>query len=227
MNDRQENKLTMAKTVEAYLTAHAAETAGVPMAATELTNLTNSIAAIDGYRETQEGTSTGTTMDKKVRRDAAIESALVLIGPMKAYAQATDNNTLLAEVDFSKSDLEDQRDTTLAVTLLNIRDAAQANLAAATPYGVTATKITDLTTKRAAYIPYITAPREKITEISVATANIGAEFVAMDEILVRMDGVMENFRYDNVSLYDGYKSARIIVDLGENNPEIVVTPPEG
>ena len=97
---------------------------------------------------------------------------------MLSYANTVKNNELAGKVTFTKTDLNRSRDTETAGLCQNIRTEATANLAALATYAVTATDLTDLAQKIAAYEAALEKPADARVTKKTSTENIDLEFVA-------------------------------------------------
>lgn len=211
MTDRQENKLSMAKTVQLVLNNNSAIVSTPTAFSATKTELDAEITSIDGIAQVQTINNTGSAKDKTQAENTAIDKAIALIGPAKSCARAQNNNTLYESLNYSKSDLKKLRDTTLPQTLTQIRDVLQNNLALFTDYGITADDITDFTAQIAAITPLQSAPRNAITTGKAATTALRAEFKNLDAILKRLDGLAAG-KSKYPDFYNAYKAARVIVD---------------
>lgn len=214
MTDKQENKLSMTKAVQLVLQNHAPIVSAVPAYVIASTDFDNEIDSIAGIVQVQVTQTKGKAMDKAAAENIAINAAMELIGPTKSYAMANNDNTLYETVNYSKSDLQRQRDTVLVNTLTLIRDTVQDNLAALGDYGVTAGMITTLSTAISVFSVLLATPREAISNKSAATQALVDAFKRLDPILERLDGFAELKKNSATDFYNAYKAARIIVDSG-------------
>lgn len=212
MNDRQENKLGMAKTVQLTFANNADIIATPPAFAAAKTELDNKIASIDAIAQAQSGKITGTAKDKEQAEDAGIATALALIGPAQSYAREQNNNTLFDSLNYKTSGLKKLRDTVLPQTLTQIRDVLQANVDSLTDYGITADDITNFSTQIAAITLLQGTPRNAITTKAAATKALKTEFKNLDVILERLDGFAVGKKAKYPDFYNAYQAARVIVD---------------
>jgi hypothetical protein len=133
-----------------------------------------------------------------------------------AYANSTNNNTLAALVDYSESELNNLQKADVDDVCEAIHDATNANLAGATPFGVTATDVTDLQTAIDLYRTASQNPRQAL--ISKSQAKKQADALIKDVIGNLMDGQLDKMantlKSTNGDFCNGYKQAREIIDLG-------------
>ncbi len=102
---------------------------------------------------------TGIALDKGADRTNLVKKITNIAGFMSAYASATRNETLKAEVNFSRTKFLQMREDRLVHTSRNIHDLAVANLTALKDYGVTDTKLADLQTAIDAFKESMPKPR--------------------------------------------------------------------
>lgn len=214
MNNRQENKLSMAKTVQAVLHNNNVIVGTVPAFVTAVNKLDNSIDTIEGYVQIQLKITTGKSTDKETAAKDAIDIALGLAGPTKSYARSINSNDLYNSLNYSKTELQRSRDNELPNILLGMRDIIQSNIANLADFGITATDISALTTAVAAYNILNAAPRTAIGIKSAATKAVAEEFKNLDTALDVIDGLAEGKKASEPDFYNALKSARITVDTG-------------
>lgn len=217
MNDRQENKLSMAKALKIILAENSTIVDTVVAFTTATTALGNSIDSIDGITQLQVKKIKGKAMDKGAAEELAISAALELTGPTQTYARTTNDNTLFEAMEYSPTSLRRLRDTVLVSTLTLIRDTVQGKLADLADYGVTAAMITTLTGAISAYNSLVGAPRAAVSDKTSATKALAAEFKNLDIVLEKLDGLAELKKNTEPDFYNSYKSARVIVDNGSKS----------
>ena len=230
MTDRQENKLSMYLATNAVLGANNTTWAGVPAFVISQGLFNDKISAISKARQIQETETTGVTEDKAQAREAAVVKATVVAAGVFAYASFEDNNTLKEQVNYSPSELRRSRDTILADRLRLIFNTANDNAAAILDYGISAADLIELDDLTTAYEELLQSPRQAIGERSTAKQELEQLFTDGDKILKeQIDKLMELYRTTEVTFYNKYKSARVIIDLGKgggSDPEEPTPPVE-
>lgn len=214
MNDTQENKHTRNKTVDKALDDNASVIAGVPLFVSAASNLKGTIAQTDGYSMVQLQNITGYAEDKKEAEAEAIANVMILVGPMKAWARSNNDMTFFEMVNYSVSDLERLRDTTLGNTLTMLNNKANDNIAALAAVGLTGAEVANSQTTTASYIAFETAPRNAIGVKANATALIKVALKQADGYINQIRDLIELFKTSNPTFYNTMKSALVIVDTG-------------
>ena len=102
---------------------------------------------------------TGIALDKGADRSKLSKKITNIAGFMSAYASATKNETLNAEVNFSCTKFLQMREDQLVYTSQNIHDLAVANPSALKDYGITYTNLEDLQTAIDAFKETMPKPR--------------------------------------------------------------------
>lgn len=212
MKKHLEDKLSMALAAQQAMNDNATLWNGIPAMVTAMTTLGTKIASIKGIRSVQEADTRGVAVDKGSKKTDAINAGLPIIGGLVAFATATSNNTLLKKISYSTSELERARDTVLADQLKIVRDEANNNIAALTPYNVTAAKVTALSTAIAAYEVMISKPRVALNVRKNATQALDQLFIDIDAPLNIMDGLVGTLQQTQPTFFETYNNARLIVD---------------
>jgi len=106
MKGRLEDRLSMALAAQQVLNDNASLWNSISAMVTEFSNLGTKIAEIEGARGIQEQDMKGVAIDKKEKKRKAIEAALPVIGSLKAFAIASEDNTLLKKIDYTRAQME-------------------------------------------------------------------------------------------------------------------------
>lgn len=210
---RQEVKLNMYEVVRMVVTDHSDIIAASPVFVEGFTEFEGVADGIRANAPLSAAVLTGITVDKRVSKLGLCKICAYLSGLGFAYAAKTKNNTLKAAFDFSENKLKRIKDGEIAARCQAIHDLLLENRAALEPFGVTATKLTELQTAINDYTATAPKPRTAVTNRSTIKANIKAQFARADEILEeQMDKLIENFAESAPDFVTAYKKARIIVD---------------
>ena len=224
MNDVQENKLNMYRTVSAVLTNHAGEAAGVPAMVAARTALDASISLISDLAQAQNTATGGITLDKANLQQQMVETALRVAGAVKALATEQNDMTVKAQADITRTTFTRARDDMRDDIAQGIHDLAQSKVAQLADYGVTAATLTGLQTRIDAYVLSIAKPQTAKAERNTATTLLGQEFRRTDSILKdRLDGLVEQFKDSGTTFYSDYENARKTVNTGSRSES--ATPP--
>ncbi len=217
MTSKQESKNSMFLAVKDYLTANATIVSALPNYSVYFTAYQNSITGIQTYAEQQMFDKTGISASKKQLRSTLVALAVDTSRKLTAYAKFANNQVLLKETKFTESDLKSGADTTLRDYAQGIYDRAQTNLTALATYGVTAATQTALQAAITAYVASIPKPRLGITDKKQSTIQLANNFAAADLALENIDIIIEMVRVSQANFYNGYKTARKIIETGTNS----------
>ena len=216
MTGDQENRYSMCLVVQEVCNTNNAVWSGVPAFVTAFGEFETGISNINTTRLEQEKDLRGIAEDKSVKEDEMILQTLGLIGPMVAYANVINDETLRQEVDYSERELRRSRDTVLENQCQIVQDRANThsvNLIAS--YGVTAVQITDHATTITDYHAVIAGPRSAIALRKTQTAALEELLKSTIGILTgQLDQLAVLFKTTNPQFESDYTNARIIVDLG-------------
>ena len=218
MNDLQENKLTMFRTVSAVLTNHAADFASVPAFVAARSALDASIALISDLAQAQNTATGGITIDKANLQNQMIETAVRVAGAVKALASVQNDETTKAQADISRTTFTRARDDMRDDIAQGIHDLAESKLADLADYGITAATLAGLQTRIDAYVLAIAKPQTAKAERSTATSLLDQEIRRADSILKdRIDGLVEQFKDSGTNFYRDYQNARKTVNTGSRS----------
>ena len=217
MTSEQESRLSMYLVVNDYLTANATITRALPNYAGFNTAFNNSIASIQNFAEQQNFDKTGIAVNKGQSRSTLVLLTVDTSRKLTAFATFTNNQVLLNETKYSESELKRSPDTSLRDIAQGVYNRAQANLTALTTYGVTAATQTALQTAITAFVTAIPKPRLGITDKKQSTTQLVNFFKAADAALDNIDTVVEIIRITQPNFYNGYKSARKLIEMGNGS----------
>lgn len=177
------------------------------------------IEKIQLIREAQEYDFRGVTRTKEQTKALLIKKLLWLIRRLKAYANEKDLLELANAVNYSKSDLESCADTVLTDRSRIITSATDGHMTALTAdYNVTPAAITEINTLRDEFIGDVPKPRLGFVNRKTATTALknalkeGTEKLHAMDVIVDMLADSEDETETNI--FNGYNSARAIVDIG-------------
>lgn len=222
MNRKDTNRLNMVDSTVSYCDLNAADTAGIPAFATTVTAIKAKLVLVNSLNQIGTGTSKGVTTDTNLLRKTMTDLALKCANATKGFANSTNNNTLKALVNFSKSKLDSYSKEDVDDVCEGIHDATNANIAGATNYGATATDVTDL---QAAITVYRTAtqnPRQAIISKSQAIKQAiqMVREVVSDLLVGQLDVMANTLLLSNADFVNGYHQAREVIDLGSSSAKV-------
>lgn len=197
-----------------FCKSNAAITADLPNFTTNLTTLENTILQIQSVAEQQKIDKKGGTVSKTQLAASLITIAADNARKLTAFAKFSNNQILLGEVHISESSFKNFSDTDLKDYAQIIYDRAQSNIAWLTSYGITETTQAVFLAAINAYNTVLEAPRVNTTITSQATKQLVVLFETADAALANMDAAVEIIRLSQPNFYNGYRSARKIVNTG-------------
>jgi hypothetical protein len=167
---------------------------------------------IEQYRNTQSINFTGIAQTKTDKRAELSELAYFVANRVQSYSLATNNQELLAKVNYPRSTFNRYRDTDLLGLCNIIYEQAQANLAQLTDYSVNAQLLTELQTAIQSYQDQLAKPRTSKNTAKTATDNLAELFKATNDLLrERLDRDAEIFKRTVPDFYKQYFNARRVV----------------
>ena len=159
-------------------------------------------------------TTVGITQDKAALRDALEDQIREIGDAIFAYASATGNNTLAAEVQITASELDTMSEQRIDDVAMRVFNAGTGNLAGLAGYMVTSVKLDALNQARQDFQDAKSKPRSKIGEKAGLTATLPQMIRDVKSLLrTRLDKLMTAFRLSNPPFFAAYQSTRVIVDL--------------
>lgn len=216
MNDRMENKLSMYLAVKEVLEAHREVWRGMPALSRAIDRFYEQLLTLNILRAEQEASTKGAAMSKRDRKAALIRAALAVTSKVKAYAHETGNRELAETVRYSRSDLEDARDTTLMNICQMLYEKTAPHVKAMAEYQLTDAEMSGLQAATAAYEEVLQKPREAISKRKSSGQALTAAMKETDALLKgRIDELVKTFRETHAEAVQTYLNARRIVEHGQ------------
>ncbi len=169
---------------------------------------------IEATENERSKATTGKVRNKAEMRKAATDFGLAVAGAIYSYAKKKGDILLMESVNYKISHLNKYRDAGLVIELTSIRDIAARFPEDLAKYGITADKFEEFESKIAQYKDAIGAKNTGTATKSGAKKTMQTMFKEADSIVDSIDRLMNNFRIADPDFYAGYKSARVIKDLG-------------
>lgn len=226
MTTKQEQRFNMYLTVRDFLIPNDPVTRDLPNFTQNFTVLQDTISKIQLSGEQQKSDRTGITKLKNQIKKALITMAVDNSGKIAAMAKFTGNTKLLNEVKFKRSDLGKVTDVALKDYAQIIYDRVQANLDALAQYGINAETQKSFLDTITQYNTSIAKPRVGITEKTQATKDLVELFDSADMALENIDYAIEIVRLSQTSFYNGYKTARKLIDTSSGTLSLKATAKE-
>lgn len=222
MNNLETNRVNMINSSIAFCDANPTATSGITNFAIALAAVKAKMLLINGYNQIGSGNTKGVTADTNNIRGAMSDLAMKCASGTMAYANATNNNTLKEQVSYSRRELDKFKKEDIDDVCQGIHDAADANIANITGYGVSATDVSDLQAAINLYRAASQNPRlTKVTQSQAkkqAAKMVGE--VIKDLLKGQMDVMVNTLKLTNASFVEGYYQAREIIDLGSTSAKV-------
>ena len=207
------NKYQMARSSQNYLDTNNATWSAIPIMNTFKTELDDQLLGVSEKMKATGVSSKGITISKNDLKEQISIKTAVLSGALSAYASVSENQYLLSNGSFVKSDVISMRDIELPGRLTSLTDLLTAHRKSLEEYGITKAQVTDLETSVDDFRELVGQPRLIQSQANLAKKAV-EELVdnAMGILNNKLDKVMLQFQFSNPSFYEGYKRARVIVD---------------
>lgn len=219
MIKRLQNKKRMIETVTDKLEKNNDKLSVVPVLPAFVLELRQKIDQINSTHEVQLGGSEGFTQTKKDLREKLTTGLLAIINRAKTYALVTNDQLLKSTVNYAAYQLEVMSQENFASLADRILNACASHINDLKDYGLTEQMISETRADHAAYVAAKTGPKQAIVTRKSATSGLVILFSEADEVLVKIDAMMEIVRETEPALYADYKSLRMIDNLrGKSKP---------
>jgi hypothetical protein len=215
MLKKDENALSMIYTVKQGCDQNIAVWTGYRPFVTSYGLFTAKIPIIEQYRDKQVLDIKGHALDKETSRQEVTETAFQFSSQLASFAKSKKNNTLLKTVDYSRTELNGLRDTTLTGACNILIKKATDNLIGLADYEITQTLIDQFKTAVDQYQALVSSPRLATSERKTAGGLLSQHIKETKLILKeRVDVDAEHFKTINPEFYNLYKNVRNIPDYG-------------
>jgi len=216
------NHMNMINTVIQFNDDNASATSGIPAFTTALNDVKTKTILIDAFDQIATGTTKGVTTDTNLLRKAMSDLAFKCAAATFAYATAANNNTLKAEVNYTRNALDRLRKEEVDDICQTIHDRANTNFGNVQNYGIVANDITNLQTSITLYRNSSQDPRQKRISISDAKSQIKTLIrqIIDTDFKGLMDKMALTLQLTNSSFVNKYFQAREILDLGTTHTKL-------
>ena len=214
MNDRQENYLSMCVATKTTLDNHNATWAATPAFVTQNTDFNLKLSTLQSLKTGQETDITGYAVDKAGKKQDMIDKTMGIIGGLKAYALAENNNVLLEEINYSESDLKQTRDELVASKCQIVQDRAITYSADLLNYNIADGMIAEQQTAIGDYSASSQLPSTKEDARQVITSQIDGTISEIRGVLEIIDSLVKTFEATQPAFVEEYFNSREIYDLG-------------
>ncbi|MBK9333151.1 MAG: hypothetical protein IPM96_12285 [Ignavibacteria bacterium] len=214
MNKRLSNKLTMLGGVHAYLSEHENIYPSNPGMINVREKLHLKITEIQNREIQRLNVLKGKREAKATYRELLITGGLSFAAKLFDLGKEMNNIELSSQSDFTRSELDKQRDLELLATLEFIKENSEAYIEGLSAYGINEEKLRDYAANLSIYKSSLESKLTSEAIKSSAGKTLAVLFQEASQILRSLDKMMEEFYGTERQFYVGYKSARNIKDLG-------------
>jgi hypothetical protein len=214
MTSQQEDRLSMYLTFKDYQAPHTSITDGLPNYLENSTIFLDTIPQIQSIWEQQKLSKKGVTDSKNQLKETLIVLTADYARKLGAYAKFTNNAKLAQQVKFSEGKLRQVADTAVKNYGQIVYDLAQPLVGSLTQYGIIDETQAALADAITAYNDSIGKPGAERSEGTQITKQLATLFKTADTALENMDAAVEIVRLTEVNFYNGYKSARKVIETG-------------
>ncbi len=222
MRNENSNRVNMVNTTITYVEANSTPTSGIPAFAVTLTAVKSKMVLINSLNLIGGGSTKGVTLDTNLIRKAMTQAAFRVASCVLAYARSTNNNTLVELVNYTERRLDKLKKEDVDDVCEGILNAATANVAGATNFGLVASDLTDLAAAIALYRMSTQNSRQALITKSQAIEQIDVmlrELIA-DLLKGQMDNMVNSVKNANLAYWKGYRQARKVINLGTTTAKV-------
>ena len=223
MTTDQKVKLNMYMAIRNFVIQNEAIAKTVPKFATSYATLQSTMDEIQLIGEMQGVNKTGIAIDKNKLKETLVALAARNSRKIAALAKFNNNDTLLKEVRFSESDLVRVPEVTLKERVQIIYDKAEANIGSLAEHGITPETQKLFMETITAFNNALATPRSGIGEKRQATQKLPVLFETADTSIEIMDFAIGIVKDEQPDFFNGYKTARKLVDTSAGNLALKAT----
>ena len=213
MNAQQEARLSMYLSNIQHLDENSTIFDANTAFKTAFTSIKTKLGTLQNKAQLSDLSILGIAAGKKTAKETAAEKTADTAGILFAFADATGNEQLKAEVNYTARQLLRLKDSLFALRCRNIHDLAVANKAALLDYGITDETIEDLQSAIDAYVETVPKPRTAKSNKKTLNADIAELFKDIDKIYEnQLDKLIVNFKASNPDFVETYFDLRKVID---------------
>ena len=212
MDTRETNKVTMHKTVDAFLDKSNSIWNDMAPFVNATQRLKANLAAIDAAVQKQEAPS-GAGAGKAAAREALEDAAFLMAQALSVLGHTSSDHELKARVALSRSDFDHLGDEELSHRANIILDEVNARKTELAAFNITQARIDDFSQALQAFNNAKTLPRTTVAARAAKTQSIPVLLRDNDSILRNeLDPLVNLFQPTHPEFVAGYRAARVIVD---------------
>lgn len=214
MDSKLESRYQMYLTTEGFVKTATAITSKLPSFDGYFTEFTKNNALIRSTKEQLEHLGYGIASNKGILRKRLIDLTLETSAVVEVYAKIIGNVVLAKEIHYSESNLKKSRGTTLTDKALMVIQRTTEHAKELEPFGITTATIADLKSAIDSYNEVIPSIRINQTVKKVDFSTLRGLFKTNENLLEKMDLLVELTKKSNHDFYFAYKSNRKVIIMG-------------
>ena len=222
MTGYQESVNKMSNATVSFLSANPTITATLPSFTTYFNPIQTTLPLLQLANAQQEADKSGDTNNKKLLKSTLIAQSMDIVRRGVAYGTNVNNNSFLALISYSDSDLNRASDTKLVGICQVIHDTANGQVANLATYGITAATLTTQQASIASFNAAIPKDRVDVTDSGAATKLIATYIKTLLTNWEKIDTLVEIVKTTQVSFYNEYHSVRKIINTGAGSLSLKV-----
>jgi hypothetical protein len=215
MTNVQINKLSMMFTIKIIVSDMLALYSALPNFSDLYALFEILLKDIQKHGESQVKDVKGLTDEKEINSQNLIGKAMQIIRKALPYATKKNLTELKEVINYTESFLKKTQDVNLIQICRLIYKSVEEEVDNLNDYGITKALLDDFNAEIDLYESSIGKPRAGIVYRKDATTAIKKAFKETDEVLAKMDEVVDMLKKDNPEAYSAYMNGRIIVDYGK------------
>ncbi|CAA9306705.1 MAG: hypothetical protein AVDCRST_MAG56-5960 [uncultured Cytophagales bacterium] len=220
MNTKQINQYDMYLRVQKALDTNKGVWTGNSRFTANYEAFVRNLQAIETLIARAEADSTSISRQKNAWREQLIDGTTRLVKKVLSFAADTQNKALAAQIDHSRSELRNLRESLLPGICYAVCEKAAGHLPQLAEYGVTEAEIAGLRGLADQFKAIIPEPKLAISTGKQVTGALADAFRQNNDLLrEQLDGKLEQFKEGQPAFYAAYFDARNVIDRGGKKGE--------
>lgn len=217
MNTPQKIKLSMYKAVRNYFSRYQELLDKVTEMKKSFTSLLAKVEEIESTGKTQGLSRKGFTERKKALRKQVTGFIIKNASKLTLFGRKTGNKVLLDEIRFKETGLNRLTEGTLVEKARIVWERTEQNLQELSDQNVTSETQKSFQELITAFNEAISMPRAETSERIKATKTLETLFSEADLISSNLDLAVTSVKDEYPEFYNGYKAARVLVDISSGS----------
>ncbi len=222
MNTKQQNFISMVRSLANLFTKWTTTWTGIPAIQKEVDAMNAETVRIDTLSEQTQLSPKGITENKSNARDEALSAIVGIAKPASIYALDAGNMELHRKLCQSRGSLSQLPQNDLLNTLFAVYAEIEKIKEHLSDYGITEPLLQQARVKLDAFASAVPAPRDAIVSRKTNNELIVESIARLRHTLYRLDNLMKIF--SETEFYAEYRNARVVVDLGARKKNSGETP---